>query len=160
MKHGSNNSNRRGRSRSSGKRHSPSRSNFESNGPEVKVRGSAQQVLDKYLILARDASSVGDRVLSEGYFQFAEHYYRVLHADDNAPQNGQSRMGRKDGNGAVQKTVAPSPEAESAKADSNPTGEDSKPIGESSKPTGESSKPTGESSKPTGEGSKSEPASA
>jgi len=59
--------------------------NFESNGPEVKVRGSAQQVLDKYLQLARDAQSSGDRVKAEGYLQYAEHYFRIVNeAQENA----------------------------------------------------------------------------
>jgi len=78
---------RRVRSRNSGKRH-PSAKNqaLESNGPEVKVRGTAQQVLEKYLALARDASSVGDRVAAENYFQHAEHYYRVINAEQNDGQ--------------------------------------------------------------------------
>lgn len=92
MKQGSNN--RRSRSRGGGgggKRHGSVRSQtFESNGPGVKVRGTAQQVLDKYLVLARDASSAGDRILAESCFQYAEHYYRVLNADD---QRGDQRKG-------------------------------------------------------------------
>ena len=50
----------------------------DSSGPSVKVRGSAKQVYDKYLILARDAKSSGDSILSESYFQHAEHYARIL----------------------------------------------------------------------------------
>ena len=50
----------------------------DSTGPSVKVRGSAKQVYDKYLILARDAKSSGDNILSESYFQHAEHYARIL----------------------------------------------------------------------------------
>lgn len=82
MKHGSNP--RRGRSRGNGKRPSNKNQTFESNGPDVKVRGSAQQVLEKYLSLARDASSSGDRITAESYLQFAEHYYRILSANQNA----------------------------------------------------------------------------
>jgi hypothetical protein len=83
MKHVS--SSRRGRNRGNGKRHPLSRSNtFESNGPDGKIRGSAQQVLDKYLALGRDATTSGDPVAAEGYYQFAEHYYRVLHANDGS----------------------------------------------------------------------------
>ena len=52
--------------------------NMDSSGPSVKVRGSARQVYDKYLLLARDAKSSGDNILSESYFQHAEHYARVL----------------------------------------------------------------------------------
>jgi hypothetical protein len=65
----------------------------ESNGPDVKVRGSAQQVLDKYLALARDAISAGDRVAAEGYFQYADHYYRMVNGGDGG-SNGQGRPGR------------------------------------------------------------------
>ena len=51
---------------------------FDSNGPDVKIRGHAQHVYDKYCQLARDAASAGDRVLAENYLQHAEHYFRVL----------------------------------------------------------------------------------
>ena len=51
---------------------------FESAGPEGKVRGTAQQIIDKYLSLARDAQTSGDRVASENFLQHAEHYQRVL----------------------------------------------------------------------------------
>ncbi len=68
----------RGRSRrSSGGNNNPNR-HYESNGPDVKIRGSAQQVLEKYLQYARDAHTSGDRVMSEAYFQHAEHYQRIL----------------------------------------------------------------------------------
>ena len=52
--------------------------NLDSSGPSVKVRGSARQVYEKYLLLARDAKSSGDNILSESYFQHAEHYARIL----------------------------------------------------------------------------------
>ncbi len=45
------------------------------------VRGNARQVMEKYLALAREASSAGDRIAAEGYFQHAEHYFRVMTAD-------------------------------------------------------------------------------
>lgn len=53
---------------------------YDSNGPEVRIRGTANQIYDKYLALARDASSSGDRVKAENYFQHAEHYFRVIRA--------------------------------------------------------------------------------
>ena len=54
---------------------------FESNGPDnVKVRGNAQHVFEKYQQLARDAQTAGDRVLAENYLQHAEHYFRLLRA--------------------------------------------------------------------------------
>ncbi len=83
---------RRGRPRGNGKRFSQGgggkNQTFESSGPEVKIRGTAQQVYEKYLSLARDAVSAGDRIAAEGYFQFADHYYRLVNA---ANGNGQPR---------------------------------------------------------------------
>lgn len=55
---------------------------FESQGPEGKIRGTAHQIFDKYMILARDATSSGDRVTAESFYQYAEHYYRLIHADN------------------------------------------------------------------------------
>jgi hypothetical protein len=54
--------------------------NYESNGPDVKIRGSAQQIAEKYTTLARDAQSSGDRVMAENYLQHAEHYNRIIMA--------------------------------------------------------------------------------
>ena len=51
---------------------------LESNGPEGRVRGTAQQILDRYLAMARDAQSGGDSVLAENLFQHAEHYQRLV----------------------------------------------------------------------------------
>ena len=96
MKHNPNPNPKRGRSRGNGKR-GPSHKgqNFESSGSDNKIRGSAQQVLDKYLILARDAASAGDRIASENFHQYAEHYFRVVHANDTpSVQGGQGSQGR------------------------------------------------------------------
>lgn len=54
--------------------------NYESNGPDVKIRGSAQQIAEKYAQLARDAQGAGDRVMAENYLQHAEHYNRIIAA--------------------------------------------------------------------------------
>lgn len=53
---------------------------FESNGPDVKIRGTALHIAEKYQQLARDAQAAGDRIMSENYFQHAEHYYRIVAA--------------------------------------------------------------------------------
>jgi hypothetical protein len=53
---------------------------YESAGPEGKVRGTPQQVIDKYLLLARDAQTSGDRVMAENFLQHAEHYIRLLNS--------------------------------------------------------------------------------
>ena len=64
---------------------------MDSNGPEVRIRGTANQIYDKYLSLARDASSAGDRVKAENYFQHAEHYFRLIRAaQGNAAQSSQN----------------------------------------------------------------------
>lgn len=51
---------------------------FDSSGPDVRVRGNAHQVFDKYQALAREAAASGDRILSEAYWQYADHYFRVI----------------------------------------------------------------------------------
>jgi Domain of unknown function (DUF4167) len=53
---------------------------YESNGPDVKIRGTASHIADKYLQLARDAQASGDPVAAENYFQHAEHYFRLIAA--------------------------------------------------------------------------------
>ncbi|MAP96227.1 MAG: hypothetical protein CMK07_14875 [Ponticaulis sp.] len=57
---------------------------YESNGPDVKIRGNANQIYEKYLQYARDAQTSGDRVAAEAFFQHAEHYFRIVAA--NAPK--------------------------------------------------------------------------
>ncbi len=73
-----NSSNKRPRGRNRSKNSNPLSRSYESNGPDVKIRGSALQVADKYAQLARDAQSSGDRVQAENYLQHAEHYYRIV----------------------------------------------------------------------------------
>ena len=68
-----------GGSHSSGGGFNPNRT-FDSSGPEIKIRGSASHVYEKYLQLARDANSSGDRVMAENYLQHAEHYFRIMAA--------------------------------------------------------------------------------
>jgi hypothetical protein len=67
----------RGRNR---KGPNPLTRSFESNGPDVKIRGTALHIAEKYVQLARDAQSSGDRVAGENYLQHAEHYYRIVAA--------------------------------------------------------------------------------
>lgn len=63
-----------------GARRAPDRRNtvFDSNGPDVRIRGTAFQIVEKYQALAKDATSAGDRVLAENYLQYAEHYQRMI----------------------------------------------------------------------------------
>ena len=53
---------------------------FESNGPDLKIRGTPSHIAEKYLQLARDAQSSGDPIGAENYFQHAEHYFRLIAA--------------------------------------------------------------------------------
>lgn len=83
--------------------HNPNRT-FDSSGPEVKIRGSASHVYDKYLQLARDANASGDRVAAENYLQHAEHYYRILAAAAQQQQQYQQNRGPQhysNGNGRI-----------------------------------------------------------
>jgi hypothetical protein len=75
--------NRRGRGRNNNNRkghHNPLARSFESNGPDVKIRGTPSHIAEKYIALARDAQSSGDPVLAENYLQHAEHYSRIIMA--------------------------------------------------------------------------------
>jgi len=69
--------NKRGRNQRRRQGVNPNRA-LDSNGPDVRIRGTAQQIYDKYQALARDATSSGDRVKAENYLQHAEHYFRLL----------------------------------------------------------------------------------
>ena len=68
------------RGRTRGKGPIPLTRSYESNGPDVKIRGTAQHIADKYAQLARDATASGDPVAAENYLQHAEHYYRLIAA--------------------------------------------------------------------------------
>jgi hypothetical protein len=88
----------RGRNNGRNKPHMPHMPNrgqqtFDSNGPEVRIRGNAYQVLEKYLAMARDATAAGDRIAAENFYQHAEHYYRVINAN-NEHHRGQHMQGQ------------------------------------------------------------------
>ena len=86
--------NRRGRGRNR-KGQSPLTRSFESTGPDVKIRGTPSHIAEKYMSLARDASSSGDPVLAENYLQHAEHYNRIIMAfrDQQLSQGGTDANG-------------------------------------------------------------------
>ncbi|MEZ5830065.1 MAG: DUF4167 domain-containing protein [Dongiaceae bacterium] len=90
-----NNNNRRARGRGPRKPHGMGGGQhkgqgYDSGGQELRVRGNAYQVLEKYLQLARDAGAAGDRIAAENFLQHADHYYRVLSAmnDGQRPRMG------------------------------------------------------------------------
>jgi hypothetical protein len=67
---------------------------FDSSGPDLRIRGTAQQLFEKYLQLGRDATGSGDRVMAESYFQYAEHYFRILNAINQASQQNGGQNGQ------------------------------------------------------------------
>ncbi|UXM95364.1 DUF4167 domain-containing protein [Bartonella sp. HY329] len=85
-----NNNNRRGPN--------PLTRNYESSGPDVKIRGNAQHIADKYLTLSRDAQSSGDRVMAENYLQHAEHYMRIILSAQGHIQQSSNREEHNDDN--------------------------------------------------------------
>jgi hypothetical protein len=61
---------------------------FESSGPSVKIRGNAYQVFERYIALAREAATSGDRIAAENFYQHAEHYFRVMNLNgEGQPQS-------------------------------------------------------------------------
>jgi hypothetical protein len=60
---------------------------LDSNGPNVKIRGSSLQIFERYVALAREASTSGDRVAAENLYQHAEHYFRVMNAASEGYQH-------------------------------------------------------------------------
>jgi hypothetical protein len=111
MKQGSNT--RRPRGRNNNNKRSPGRnSNQDNGGSDVRLRGNASQVYEKYLALARDALSADDSISSENYSQHAEHFYRIMtisaenqkntnnssqNKDNAADQNKEKTNGQKEG---------------------------------------------------------------
>jgi Domain of unknown function (DUF4167) len=79
----SNNNNRR----NTGGGGSPNNKVFDSNGPDVKLRGTTQTIAEKYMQMGRDAQSSGDSVAAESYYQHAEHYYRLWAASQPVGQS-------------------------------------------------------------------------
>ncbi|MGH1455209.1 MAG: DUF4167 domain-containing protein [Alphaproteobacteria bacterium] len=82
MRHGTSGRRQRNRNNNNGggsRRNNNQRSQvFDSNGPDVRIRGTAHQVAEKYLALAKDATTSGDRIVAESYYQHAEHYIRLI----------------------------------------------------------------------------------
>ena len=88
--------------------HVPSKNRaFSSNGTEARVRGNANQLLEKYLALARDAQAAGDRIAAENYSQHAEHYFRMINV--NSEGDPRSRHRPVEGTTQPQSALAPVP---------------------------------------------------
>ncbi|MEN8195129.1 MAG: DUF4167 domain-containing protein [Pseudomonadota bacterium] len=129
---------KRSRGRGSGRRNNvPTRhQTVDSNGPSVRIRGSAYQVHEKYLAMARDAATAGDRIAAENYQQHAEHYFRIINADnegdgrgrvDAQRSNRQQQESRSEGDGETDAAVVVE-----TKAPPPGNGEGSEEVGEGS----------------------------
>ena len=102
---------------------------FDSNGPDLRIRGTAQQLFEKYLQLGRDATGAGDRVMAESYFQHAEHYFRILNAMNQAAQQQQ---GMQQQNGQQhRRPMMNDGEGEAEESEPTPAGTGDQPAGES-----------------------------
>jgi hypothetical protein len=64
---------------------------FDSSGPNIKIRGSAHQIFERYLALAREATASDDRIAAENFYQHAEHYFRINNARREGNQQGTPR---------------------------------------------------------------------
>ena len=140
---------RRTGSGSGGRQHT-----FDSSGPNVKIRGTPAQILEKYLTLARDAMASDDRVTAENYFQHAEHYYRVLNVDgaERSENRGRSN-GAEAGNSGDKESPPAAPAAPAGAAASDPATA-GQPVVTETKPSGAAGDQEGE------DGGKKEPAPA
>src|ERR1700677_5355042 len=91
----------RGRATNNRRGPNPLTRSYESNGPDVKIRGNAHHVAEKYLQLARDAHTGGDPVAAENYLQHAEHYFRLIASAQAAQALAQSGQPRPPGEGEI-----------------------------------------------------------
>ena len=92
-----NGQNKRMRGRNNRKSHNPLTRVYESNGPDIKIRGTASHVAEKYVQLARDAQASGDPVAAENYYQHAEHYFRLIAAVQEQFRQSQPNFYRPEG---------------------------------------------------------------
>lgn len=103
MRHGTSNRRPRNRNNNNGGRNNNNQQRtrvFDSNGPDVRIRGTAHQVAEKYLALAKDATCAGNHVVAENYFQHAEHYIRIINefAGDETKKTAPSKTKSVDDN--------------------------------------------------------------
>ena len=127
MRQGQQNKRGRGRGR---RTQNPLARNYESNGPDVKIRGTAAHIAEKYVSLARDSQSAGDHITAENYLQHAEHYNRIIAAAQSqfapAPQQPAS-----DGpNGAARRDSQPGDDGPEIEATQSEVVEPERPSGD------------------------------
>lgn len=93
------NNRQRGRGRRNGNGHINRNTTLDSNGPDVRLRGNAFQLYEKYVSLGNDASAAGERISAEAYFQHADHYFRVHSAIIAASEDRRNGQNHAESNG-------------------------------------------------------------
>jgi hypothetical protein len=100
---------------------------FDSSGPDVRVRGNAHQVFDKYQALAREAAASGDRIMAEAYWQYADHYFRLIQTMGGFGQRNNQGWGDgtggEDGQANPQQQGQPSGQPQQANGNGHGSGE-------------------------------------
>ncbi len=123
MRQGQHKQRSRGRGR---KVHNPANRSYDSNGPDVKIRGNAAHIAEKYSTLARDAQVSGDRIASENYLQHAEHYNRIVAASQAHTQQQQLQQQQAQAQQAA--ASAPQPAANGQEPDAVTEAETTAPV--------------------------------
>src|SRR5437660_12305489 len=108
---------------------------FDSNGPNIKIRGNAYQVFERYIAMAREAQTSGDRIAAENLYQHAEHYYRIMNAAGEGQGHGQPRpntpadneMGGGDGQSRDEEEAQPQAQVQSTQPQPAPPPDDEQP---------------------------------
>ena len=132
-------------SRVNNNRSNPNRS-MESNGPEVRIRGTAAHIADKYMQLARDAQSAGDAIAAENYLQHAEHYNRVIaqHQLNQSYQKNNNVKSGAEGTEGSAENVSAQNGAESTTEANGASEPDRRPRKRTSRKTNDENNETGE----------------
>ena len=107
------NNRQRGRNRRNGGGHINRNTTLDSNGPDVRLRGNAFQLYEKYVSLGNDASAAGERISAEAYYQHADHYFRVYSAVTAASEERRGQNG-----GAQNRDQSATPQAGQAQEQS------------------------------------------
>jgi Domain of unknown function (DUF4167) len=98
---------------------------FDSSGPNIKIRGSAHQIFERYIALAREATASGDRIAAENFYQHAEHYFRISNARREGNQPGMPSRPTKPADAAMNPTEADAGEVDANRLQPRWDGDDS-----------------------------------
>ena len=137
MRHGASSRRSRNRGNTGGRRNNQNRMQvYDSNGPDVRIRGTAHQVHEKYAALAKDAAGAGDHILAESYLQHAEHYQRLINSWEDHVETDGSRLDAEIQEEKMRREQAAKRRMEAEEADGN-TDDDQDDLGLPESITGE-----------------------